>query len=412
MILKLGSKGEEVKALQSKLGIAADGDFGPGTEKIVKEWQTKNGLTADGIIGPASMEKLGLSASVIKEDVVIPKGGPLNLEKLKGHIPEAVIVQIPTVMEKFQINTPLRLAHFLAQCGHESGGFKATQENLNYSADGLKKIFPKYFPGNIAESYARNPEKIASKVYGGARLDEFIVTPEQSKTIVQSGKGYIYIWMIGTTKEVHKDIPRVSISKNNEVVYQGAPKVASGLLLVLDACGNKVTQIPEGSTLEQPSVDSWISKLVADRSKINVKEKITTKIDSKEVLLKNSGKLVDLITNLETYLKTNIFKGINKTKEAQEYYTFRKDKANLINQTYFDVYQILQSNNWARKDPFKDSYSNKFVGGDMGGDIKLDLDKFYDTFNKIYYNDTDSVYIPNGIAGANSITKKLGIKYS
>ena len=41
MILKLGSKGEEVKALQSKLGIAADGDFGPGTEKIVKEWQTK-----------------------------------------------------------------------------------------------------------------------------------------------------------------------------------------------------------------------------------------------------------------------------------------------------------------------------------------------------------------------------------
>ena len=48
----------------------------------------------------------------------------------------------------------------------------------------------------------------------------------------------------------------------------------------------------------------------------------------------------------------------------------------------------------------------------MGGDIKLDLDKFYDTFNKIYYNDTDSVYIPNGIAGANSITKKLGIKYS
>jgi len=292
------------------------------------------------------------------------------------------------------------------------GGYTA---NLN-NADTTKTIAdtelapqllnPAY--GYISTKYGRQKKGDI----GGARLDEFIVTPEQSKTIVQSGKGYIYIWMIGTTKEVHKDIPRVSISKNNEVVYQGAPKVASGLLLVLDACGNKVTQIPEGSTLEQPSVDSWISKLVADRSKINVKEKLPTKIDSKEVLLKNSGKLVDLITNLETYLKTNIFKGINKTKEAQEYYTFRKDKANLINQTYFDVYQILQSNNWARKDPFKDSYSNKFVGGDMGGDIKLDLDKFYDTFNKIYYNDTDSVYIPNGISGANSITKKLGIKYS
>ena len=188
MILKLGSKGEEVKALQSKLGIAADGDFGPGTEKVVKEWQTKNGLTADGIIGPASMEKLGLSTSVIKEDVLIPKGGPLNLEKLKGHVPDTVIAQIPTVMEKFQINTPLRLAHFLAQCGHESGGFKATQENLNYSADGLKKIFPKYFPGNLAESYARNPEKIASKVYGGRMGNGGEETKEGYKF---RGRGYL-----------------------------------------------------------------------------------------------------------------------------------------------------------------------------------------------------------------------------
>ena len=192
MILKNGSKGEEVKALQAKLGLVADGNFGPGTEKAIKEWQTKNGLTADGIIGPSSLEKLGLGASpaVIKEDVVIPKGGPINLEKLKGHIPEAVIVQIPTVMEKFQINTPLRLAHFLAQCGHESGGFKATQENLNYSADGLKKIFPKYFPGNIAESYARNPEKIASKVYGGRMGNGGEETKEGYKF---RGRGYIQL---------------------------------------------------------------------------------------------------------------------------------------------------------------------------------------------------------------------------
>ena len=48
----------------------------------------------------------------------------MNLDKLKGHIPDTVIAQIPGVMEKFQINTPLRLAHFLAQCGNESGGFR------------------------------------------------------------------------------------------------------------------------------------------------------------------------------------------------------------------------------------------------------------------------------------------------
>jgi putative chitinase len=92
----------------------------------------------------------------------------LNLEKLRGHIPEAVIAQIPDTAKKFEINTPLRLAHFLAQCGHESGGFRATQENLNYSASGLKGIFGKYFKeAGLAESYQRNPQKIASRVYGG-----------------------------------------------------------------------------------------------------------------------------------------------------------------------------------------------------------------------------------------------------
>ena len=196
MILKKGSKGEEVKQLQTKLGLAADGVFGPGTEKQLKAWQTKNGLTADGIAGPATLAKLGVttqetpSKEVIKEDVIIPKGGPIELSKLKGHVPDAVIAQIPTVMEKFQINTPLRLAHFLAQCGHESGNFRAVQENLNYSADGLKRIFPKYFPGNLAESYARNPEKIASKVYGGRMGNGDESTKEGFKF---RGRGYIQL---------------------------------------------------------------------------------------------------------------------------------------------------------------------------------------------------------------------------
>jgi putative chitinase len=196
MILKKGSKGEEVKKLQTKLGLAADGIFGAGTESKLKEWQKKNGLSADGIAGPATLTKLGVVGEttspkqVVKEDVVIPKGGPIDLSRLKGHVPDAVITQIPTVMEKFQINTPLRLAHFLAQCGHESGNFKAVQENLNYSADGLKKIFPKYFPGNLSESYARNPEKIASKVYGGRMGNGDESTKEGFKF---RGRGYIQL---------------------------------------------------------------------------------------------------------------------------------------------------------------------------------------------------------------------------
>jgi putative chitinase len=173
MLLKVGSKGEDVKQLQAKLGLTADGSFGPNTEKKVKEWQAANGITADGIVGPGTWSKMfGATtqpvqpAQVVKEDVVIPTSSEFKLQNLKGHIPDAVIAQIPETAKKFNITNPLRLAHFLAQCGHESGGFKAVSENLNYSADGLKKIFGKYFPGNLNESYARQPEKIASRVYG------------------------------------------------------------------------------------------------------------------------------------------------------------------------------------------------------------------------------------------------------
>lgn len=62
--------------------------------------------------------------------------------------------------------TPEQAAHFFGQTSHETGGFRLFVENLNYSADGLKKIFKKYFPTNLlAQGYARKPEKIANRVY-------------------------------------------------------------------------------------------------------------------------------------------------------------------------------------------------------------------------------------------------------
>ena len=91
-----------LKNLQSKIGVTADGAFGPGTLKAAMAYYKM---------------------------------------------------------------TPERAAHFFAQTAHETGGFKAFSENLNYSADGLQKIFGKYFPGVLEESYARNPEKIANRVY-------------------------------------------------------------------------------------------------------------------------------------------------------------------------------------------------------------------------------------------------------
>jgi len=145
MLLKVGSKGDDVKKLQTKLGLTADGSFGPNTEKKVKEWQQANGLTADGIVGDGTWSKMfGSTPQVVKEDVVITPVEGLNIEKLKGTIPDEVIAQIAETAKKFNITNNLRLAHFLAQCAHESGAFKFVSENLNYSADGLKKTFGKY----------------------------------------------------------------------------------------------------------------------------------------------------------------------------------------------------------------------------------------------------------------------------
>jgi putative chitinase len=169
MLLKKGDNNENVKLMQEKLGISpAVTNFGPKTEAAVKEFQAKHGLVADGIVGPGTWAKImgeGTPVPPPPVQTIEPVGG-LKLQNLKGHIPDAVIAMIPDTAAKFQINTPLRLAHFLAQCGHESGGFRLTQENLNYSAKGLNGIFKKYFPTEAAAAaYARNPQKIANRVY-------------------------------------------------------------------------------------------------------------------------------------------------------------------------------------------------------------------------------------------------------
>lgn len=82
--------------------------------------------------------------------------------------PEQLANALNLVIDKYDINTVNRLAGFLAQCGHESAGFTVLKENLNYRADSLTKVFPKYFK-TLAEatSFERNPEKIANRIYGG-----------------------------------------------------------------------------------------------------------------------------------------------------------------------------------------------------------------------------------------------------
>jgi putative chitinase len=97
----------------------------------------------------------------------------INAQQLKSIFHEAdesdlseICDPLNAAMQEFGIDTPQRQAMFLAQAGHESGNFAHVEENLNYSASGLVKIFHKYFPDETsANAYAKQPEKIANRVY-------------------------------------------------------------------------------------------------------------------------------------------------------------------------------------------------------------------------------------------------------
>ena len=148
----------------------------------------------------------------------------MNLDKLKGHLPEAVIAQLPDTIAKFELNTPLRLAHFLAQAGHESGGFKLVTENLNYGAKGLLGVFKKYFPTEAkAKEYERKPEKIANLVYGSRMGNGIETTGEGYKF---RGRGYIQL----TGKDNYKAFDAVvaeSIIDNPDLVATKYPLLSA-----------------------------------------------------------------------------------------------------------------------------------------------------------------------------------------
>jgi putative chitinase len=109
---------------------------------------------------------------------------------LRNILPVAVFDEILDCSTRYKIDTPLRLAHFLSQCAHESGGFKHVEENLNYSADGLLKVFGKYFNPTTAALYARAPESIASYVYASRMGNDTEASMDGWK---YRGRGYIQL---------------------------------------------------------------------------------------------------------------------------------------------------------------------------------------------------------------------------
>jgi putative chitinase len=95
----------------------------------------------------------------------------LTLDQLKQIIPKNQYVgywhhALAQLLPQYEINTADRIAAFLAQCAHESGGFVFIKENLNYKWQSLRKVFPKYFPTDaLAQQYEKQPQKIANRVY-------------------------------------------------------------------------------------------------------------------------------------------------------------------------------------------------------------------------------------------------------
>jgi len=86
-------------------------------------------------------------------------------ENTPANVIDQYVEPLNNALQQFQINNPERIAMFMAQVGHESGGLTQIQENLNYRADRLPVVFPRYFRDVNPNAYARNPEKIANRVY-------------------------------------------------------------------------------------------------------------------------------------------------------------------------------------------------------------------------------------------------------
>lgn len=242
----------------------------------------------------------------------------------------------------------------------------------------------------------------------GQRSDTFKVNSEQSKTITSQGNGKINIWLIGTTKSMHLDIPYVLIKKDGKEVYNGQPKVEQGLVLTLSGCGNEV--IDKDSSAQQPTgYEQTLVNIFKERfDKIksglgsDAIEKLSKKQmqDVKSITLDRTRQLLELINKVyDIYRNAN-----SNSKTESEYRKLYNSKGNDVERLnlFNQIQLLLDGNPTFRKNEDGTAYLDSNIEGSrknpqkkLAGDIFLKLEEFYRLYDYFYKNDDQ--YVSTGL---------------
>jgi hypothetical protein len=295
---------------------------------------------------------------------------------------------------------------------HETEGYQTTLFKSN-SAIPAQIINPAYgFTKN--GPYRPNPDGDTS----GQRMDTFKVTAEQSKTITAQGKGEINIWLIGTTKSMHLDIPYVLIRKGGKEVYNAQPKVEQGLVLTLSGCGSKVSTSKNTGAAKPTGYQSILVKLFKERVEklkqglgANAATELTKKQtrDNKSIILDRVKQLSDIMDEVIA-MGANIGKSVFPEGQAMTNAMYKElgrqwnSKANSVARMnlYNQMQTFMDGPPSFRKNPngtYVDTNiekSKKNPEKSLMGDVLMKLEDFYKKFDKIYKTD-DGQYVPNGI---------------
>lgn len=281
---------------------------------------------------------------------------------------------------------------------------------------------------NPSYGYTKNGPYSASENgdISGQRMDTFKVNATQSKTITEQGNGEINIWLIGTTKAMHLDIPYVLIKKDGKEVYNSQPKIEQGLVLTLSGCGNKVLPSLSTKATKPTGYESILINIYKERfDKIkqgigaNAIESLSKKQlkDSKSEILDRTVKLSELINQVVLMghnLSEKVFaKGMTNATYTQfkKQWDSQANKVAMMN-IYNQIQPILDQNPSFRKN--LDRYVDKNIENSrknpektLMGDIFFKLENFYKKYDTFYKLEGD--YLPNGVSYDEAESKLGGL---